>query len=292
MRPRSSHRSRGRLVVAALALSAVGLSVQAVGTTATGAATPQTRVIADCRHRVPVIRPADFVLICDPAAGSHNNAYLKSVKYESWNSTRAGGTGTYYWHDPNLGRDVRERATFVLLNVRNTSEYGPLFYQLHIEGESGVRSDYPLPLRSQPGPSPRPSPTPTPTPDPTPTPTPEPSATPTESTPAPSSTTSPSPSDQLPPRPTLSQSSSDGSVTLTVGVDPKFSGRSVIFYVRSGMSGRVRPLGSSAVGSTGFAYRHIQLKQGQVLALYSKLLQTQPSEIANLYSNDVTFKVR
>lgn len=111
--------------------------------------------------------------------------------------------------------------------------------------------------------------------------------------PSPSPTNSPSPSPTPKPKaPSLAQTSQNGGVTLTVTVDRRFAGRSAIFFVRSGISGHVRPLGTAPVESSGMAVRGLQLKPGQILALYSKLLETYPEEIQDRYSNTVTFKVK
>ena len=110
-------------------------------------------------------------------------------------------------------------------------------------------------------------------------------------TPTPTPTPSPSPTDSRPAAPALAQSSTGGLVYLNVRVDPRFEGRSVVYYVRSGTSGKVRPLGSSSVTSRGFTFRYLNLKRGQILAVYSKLQGTWPVEITDPYSNTVTFKV-
>ena len=142
------------------------------------------------------------------------------------------------------------------------------------------------------------APTPTPSPSPSsPSPSPSPSVSPPTASPSPSPlpTKSPSPSPSPTPKPkapSLAQTSRNGAVTLTVTVDSRFAGRSVIFFVRSGISGHVRPLGTAPVESSGTAVRRLQLKQGQILALYSKLLETYPEEIQDRYSNTVTFKVK
>ena len=124
------------------------------------------------------------------------------------------------------------------------------------------------------GGNPTPTPTPTPTQTPTPTPTP----------------TSPNPGG--PQRPVLTQFSANSQVTLTVQLAPQYDGGDVIFYVRSGMTGQVRSLGRARVGQTdsGFAYRFLNMTQGQILWLYSKYLG--PVDIPNRYSNDVKFKVQ
>lgn len=118
----------------------------------------------------------------------------------------------------------------------------------------------------------------------TPTPTPTQTATPT---PTPTATDPGQPDSPASPR--LAQSSQNGFVTLTVQVDPRYNGDKIIFFVRSGQTGHVRPLGEAMVGLDGYAYRYLEFKQGQILAIYCKLLD---NASAHKYSNDVTFKVQ
>lgn len=91
-------------------------------------------------------------------------------------------------------------------------------------------------------------------------------------------------------RPLLQQISKNGKVLLGVFVEPEYEGLTVIFFVRSGLTGKVRPLGTAIVDNKGQAFRLLTLKKGQHLAVYSKLLGA--DNIVTPYSNDVQFVVK
>lgn len=90
--------------------------------------------------------------------------------------------------------------------------------------------------------------------------------------------------------PTLSQTSNHGIVTLTLRTSPAFQGNTVYFFRRSGLTGKVVPLGTGVVDSAGVARRTFNAKIGQILALYGKLIGA--TNIVSSYSNDMSFKVQ
>lgn len=137
-------------------------------------------------------------------------------------------------------------------------------------GPSSAQSNAVVPAGAAPTETPTPTPTPTQTATPTPTPTPAPTAI-------------------GPTRPRLSQTSSNGSVRLTTVLSPHYAGRIVVYYVRSGITGVVRPLGQATVSPSGYARRDLALRVGQLLAMYCKVLGS--PEIPNPYSTDIRFRV-
>ena len=133
--------------------------------------------------------------------------------------------------------------------------------------------------------------------DPGPTPTPTPTATATVGPTAPPTspaTSPPSSGATKYARPYLQQASSGGAVTLQSSMNARYSGKNVTFYVRSGQTGQVRPLGQAVVtnGGDGFGYsiRHLQLTPGQALRVYCKVEAV--TDMTTPYSNDVDFRVK
>lgn len=140
----------------------------------------------------------------------------------------------------------------------------------------------------------------TPVPTTSPTPTPSVSVAPSISpSPSPSVSMSPSPTPSLPPLPSatptiykspiLTQQNGGGTVTFTVRVDPHYTGLKVYFFLRSGMTGKVVPLGTTTIGDSGFGFRNTNAKRGRILAVYSKIIGA--ASIKSPYSNDVQFKM-
>lgn len=91
------------------------------------------------------------------------------------------------------------------------------------------------------------------------------------------------------PAPVLTQTNSNGTVTLKLHTAAAFSGKTVYFYRRSGQTGQVVPLGTAKVGSTGVATRTFNAKRGQILALYANVPAA--TGIKSTYSNTIAFKV-
>lgn len=91
------------------------------------------------------------------------------------------------------------------------------------------------------------------------------------------------------PSPKLTQSNFQGTVDLNFVVDPHYNGKTVYFFRKSGMTGKVVPLGTGVVNQFGSALRSFNAKPGQILALYGKILGA--ADIKDPYSNLVTFKV-
>lgn len=132
---------------------------------------------------------------------------------------------------------------------------------------------------------------------PTTAPSPSASASPTTSTspsPSPSVSVSPSPSTSPSPapypRPKLTQSNKDQQITFTVKTDPRFQGYTVWFYRRSGMTGKVAPLGTAQVDSIGLAFRFLKVRPNQIIRAYAKIPGSAPPA-PDAYTNDVAVKV-
>lgn len=92
------------------------------------------------------------------------------------------------------------------------------------------------------------------------------------------------------PAPYISQQSGGGQVTLTFATVPRNSGLVVYFFRKSGITGKVVPLGTGTVKSNGIATRTFDAKPGQILALYGKVMNA--TNIVTPYSNTIAFKVR
>lgn len=73
------------------------------------------------------------------------------------------------------------------------------------------------------------------------------------------------------PRPVLMQSSHNGEVTLTTTVDPSFAGKTIQYFVRSGLTNHVRNLGTADVDPSGTAVRVLHLTPGQHILVYCKI---------------------
>lgn len=141
-------------------------------------------------------------------------------------------------------------------------------------GSTAIPTPSPTPsVSAAPGTSPSPGQTSSPTPTPTPTPTAVPSPTPTAASYG---------------KVVLSQRSARGVATLTAVVNDHYIGETVIFFRRSGLSGKVQPLGVATVDDQDIAQRVLTLKPGQTIAAYGKLLS---EGMTSPYSNTVSFKV-
>lgn len=89
--------------------------------------------------------------------------------------------------------------------------------------------------------------------------------------------------------PTLVQDSKNGQVLLTTFTSPGLSGTLVQFTRRSGLTGQVVPCGNGYVNNDGVVQRVLNVKTGQILAIYSKVLAY---DMLSQFSNTVTFKVK
>lgn len=108
---------------------------------------------------------------------------------------------------------------------------------------------------------------------------------------SPSPTPTPSPTPITYNAPVLTQNGGGTTVVYTVRVDTHYSGKTVYFFRRSGMTGKVRPLGTAVVGQTGLAMRTLNdLKCNQVIRGYAKMVGV-TDRIKSPYSNDVAIKV-
>jgi len=90
-------------------------------------------------------------------------------------------------------------------------------------------------------------------------------------------------------RPTISQRSQRGAVTLTITGDARFAGLSFYIFRRSGMTGQVVPLGTTRLDNSGVGTRSFTSTAGQHLLLYGKLIGA--TQIESPYSHDLAFVV-
>lgn len=92
-------------------------------------------------------------------------------------------------------------------------------------------------------------------------------------------------------KPKLVQSSSNGLVTFTVTVDSSFAGKSIQFFRRSGLTGKVQNLGTATVNNLGIAVRKLNLTKGGIILAYAKI-EGVTGGIEDIRSSDVAFKVQ
>ena len=88
----------------------------------------------------------------------------------------------------------------------------------------------------------------------------------------------------------LTQNNAGGHITFTFRVNGHFANKTVYFFRKSGMTGKVAPLGTATVGGGGFALRSLDAKRGQIIRAYGKIMDA--PDIQSPYSNDVAFKVQ
>lgn len=86
----------------------------------------------------------------------------------------------------------------------------------------------------------------------------------------------------------LSHTTSGGKVNLIGTTSPALKGKAVVFYLRSGLTGKVVPLGQAIVDGDGKAVRTLALPKGRILAIYARVPNTATT---SLYSNTQAFKV-
>jgi hypothetical protein len=106
----------------------------------------QVHVIANCTKAA--YEPPKYIFACGDA-----NVGMTHVKYLTWGSGSATGTGTYVYNtcNPNCasGTTKREPGTKLRLhNVVRTQKYGPLFTKATVTYPNGKHQTYTLPRKT------------------------------------------------------------------------------------------------------------------------------------------------
>ncbi len=88
--------------------------------------------------------------------------------------------------------------------------------------------------------------------------------------------------------PQISAASKKGNVTLTGQVDPRYSGHTFSYFVRSGLTGKVASLGAAQVNASGTAKLAIKAAVGRVVSSYGRIVGAQADRA---YTRTLTFRV-
>ncbi len=168
---------------------------------------------------------------------------------------------------------------------------GPILDPILFPSASPSASPSGSPSASPGSPAPTITLTPSISPSATATPSPSVSASPSSSA-SPTETPSPTPTqtgEPIAPQPVLRQAHTASTATFSVSTEPRYAGKAVYFFRKSGQTGKVQPLGATAVLESGLAIRSLNgLKPGQIIRAYAKVMDV--DNIVTPYSNDVAFK--
>lgn len=90
-------------------------------------------------------------------------------------------------------------------------------------------------------------------------------------------------------RPNYSASSTDGDIVLTLVTDESLEGKTCIYFLRSGLTGKVLNLGGSTVDENGDCIRELHLAPGRRVQIYGKVNDVDPNVLPDPRTPDHAF---